>query len=833
MNQPLAPRESPAWLNYGTVSIVSASGLLFEFIQTRILSFIFWNHVVYLAISIALLGFGISGTVVSWLMRRDRFKFRPLMAALTSGMAVSLLFSVFFIQRCLPLVRTHAPSLRLMACYLVSVPPFIFSGAALSFLFARSRQSLGRLYRADLASAGAGCVIFFFFLPALGAVAGIAVLSALLLVLSCVWAWPDASRWKYAIVTLAVAAIVIAEISVLWPQAVDFQAEPYKEMADMLAHGGYVERTKWTTLSRIDVVAAPSEQLYNYAEYPPGSYKVLTQDGSANTSLPGKNAIASVFQRVQAGEPPHPAVLPYAILNHPDVAIIGTGGGIDTVDALSHKARSVLTIELNPFTFDVNRNIYADWNGRMLHDTRVYAINSEGRSAIRSIDRKFDLLQVIAIDTFAALNSGAYVLSENYLYTVEAFRDYFAHLKPGGVLSLYRWNYNPPRETLRLTMLAGTAWRQQGIRRIDDRIMVVGTEQWAMTLFKNGPFTAAETAALARVTAKLHETVFYWPNVLPQQQHFEADYYRTVTDPSLLQITSAFHRGITSFQGGKEASFFASYPYKVTPTTDDSPFFFESSSLSDIRNWSFDELRGSGVQATLLQILITSTVVMLGAILLPLWIYQRKGLHVRGVGQYSCYFAALGLAFMIVEISLMQKCVLILGNPMYSIPVLLAAILGSAGIGSGIGARWQAPLGRKVALCSALVAVTLAASATLLTGLAPVVLRFAFIWRALFSAAMAAPVAFFMGMFFPEGLHALREQAPEFIPWAWGINGCASVYGSVAAILLAMWHGFNFALGIGILAYLLAAVAAWFAPSAAETAAVPAVTAASAVTAAP
>lgn len=802
-------RHIPAWQNYLTVAVVSLAGLLFEFIQTRILSYIFWNHVVYLAISIALLGFGISGTLVSWLMRRDQLKYRELIGNLVAAMALSMLFSVFFIQRCLPVLRYYVPSVRLMACYLVSVPPFIFSGAVLSFLFARSVQSPGRLYRADLASAGAGCILFFFFLPAFGAVAGIAILCLVLLAMAWLWARSGGARENVAIGLLTLVAGSTLVVALVRPHAIDFVTEPYKEMAEMLSGGAKIERTQWTTLARIDVVAAPRQPLAGYDEYPAGSYKVLTQDGSANTSLPGTKAIENVYYRVNRGLPVHPAVIPYAIRNHPDVAIIGTGGGIDTVDALSHNARSVLTIELNPFTFRVTHDLYAGWNGGLLHDPRVHAINSEGRSAIRALDGKFDLLQVIAIDTFAALNSGAYVLSENYLYTVEAFRDYFAHLKPGGILSMYRWNYNPPRETLRLTMLAGTAWRQMGVQQIDNRIMVLGTERWAMALFKNDGFTPAEAQAVAAEGAKVEQTVFYWPNVMPDQRKFEAQYYGGVTDPTLKRIASYFHLGIMEFQEGNEADFFANYPFKVTPTTDDSPFFFESTSVSDIRHWSVDDLRGTGVQATLMQILITSTLVMIVAILLPLWMYQRKGLRVKGAAPYTCYFATLGLAFMIVEVSLMQKCVLILGNPMYSIPVLLAAMLISAGIGSGVAAQWRGRFDRRVATWSALVMLTLGASAAALTYFAPSILRFAFLWRAMLSAAAAAPAAFFMGMFFPAGLQAVREQAPEFIPWAWGINGCASVYGSVAAIILAMWRGFNFVLAVGVAMYLIAALAAW------------------------
>lgn len=793
-------------LIYTTIAVVSASGLLFEFIQTRILSYIFWNHIVYLTISVALLGYGVSGTVVAALTRKrtNVWRFMPM---LCTGMSLSLVFSCWFVSVVLPHLVEQSPAVKLMACYLVSVVPFVFAGAILSLIFSYSDGATGRLYFADLVAAGVGSLLFFYILPAVGAVPAIAALAALIAALGCFW---SGGRERLVIAGFGFLAALLAIITLVRPATLDFHPESYKEMGYMQQHNGILEHTKWTTISRIDVVGGTGQQVLYYPEHPSGSYKIITQDGSAHTRLLSKVAINDLNEKIRLGKPIHPSIIPYSILQRPDVVIVGTGGGIDVAHALAKDANSVLGIELNPFTYRLTKDYYADWNGHLMSDPRVTAINAEGRSAIRRSSKKFDLVQVIAIDTFAALSSGAYVLSENYLYTVEAFRDYFAHLKPNGLISMYRWNFVPPKETLRLVGLAAEAWRQQGQHQISDRVMVIANRDWALTIFKNGAFTQLEADKLAAEADKTKDIVIYWPKLRPpaEQANFEAAYYAARhAAPS-----APFNELVSAYESGTENKFFAGYQYKVTPTTDDSPFFFETSSLTDYRNWDLASLRGSGVQSTLFQIAIMATIIMAIAILLPLGMFNRQGLQVRGSRQFVVYFSALGLGFMTLEIGLMQKSVLILGNPMYSVPVLLTSILISAGVGSGVTARWNAPFHRKVAVSSGLLVIATAVAAVVLTFGAPYLLPLGLFSRAAISALCVMPVGVILGTFFPAGLSAIREQAPAFVPWAWGINGCASVYGSVLAIILAMWRGFNMVLLLGVCIYGAAVLAAMLLP---------------------
>ncbi|HYG97652.1 MAG TPA: hypothetical protein VD837_00865 [Terriglobales bacterium] len=804
-----ANRQERTWLTYLTVAIVSFAGLTFELVQTRVLSHIFWNHVVYLAISIALLGFGISGTVVILLKRRE-LPTAQLVALCTALMSFSMLASVFVISLLLPAVASASPAAKLMICYLISVPPFIFAGAAISLILAYSPQGTGKLYFCDLIAAGVACAIFFKLLPGVGAVQATAIMSLLVAGCALAWAWVIGVGSRKSYTAVAAVAIVASIVTGAFSRRFDYRPEPYKEMGDMMAKGAQIERTQWTTLARIDVVSgANNGQVLNYSEHPEGSYKIITQDGSAHTRLLSGRAIHDIFDRVKSGKPVHPSNLPYTVLHNPDVAIIGTGGGIDVAYALANNANSVLAVELNPYTYSLPTRRYAEYTDNFFSDPRIRAINAEGRNAIRSTDKKFDLIQIIAIDTFAALNAGAYVLSENYLYTVEAFQDFITHLKPGGVVAMYRWNSFPPRETLRLSVLASQAFRNLGVRNVSDRIMVIGDQDWALTVVKNGSFTQQETERLGAEAARVGREVFYWPKVrsASDQAAFEEAYYGSQRDSRVVQTAGIFNSLLSAYDSGNEAQFFRNYRYKVTPTTDDSPFFFESSSLADLDNWSLDTLRGSSVQSTLMQILIASTIAMLCAIFVPLMMFHREGMRVSGARGYTVYFSALGFGFMLVEIALMQKSVLVLGNPMYSIPAVLSSILLSAGVGSAVTSRWHASFSRKIAFATILLVISIAGFMFGFTAAAEKLLQYGFAVRATAVVVAILPIGFALGFFFPSGLQFVRDRARVFVPWAWGINGCASVYGSLVATVAAMWQGFNVVLAIGIATYLVALIA--------------------------
>jgi spermidine synthase len=793
-----------------SISVAAVITILFELTSTRILSFIFWNHLVYLTITIALLGFGISGTLLAMSSGGRLIEDRWLPSKLWFGLGFSLLFALWAFSRTIETLATSPSWVKLAISYLVCIVPFVFSGCLISLILAHAAKfRVGKLYAADLAASGAACVGFYVLLTNLGASAVVVGLAAVAFLMAVLWLPQSARRSLRGFGWASVAAtLVLAMAAAGNPRFLDFMPEGYKELGRALRASEHtrIEATTWTPIARIDVVGRSDGErvLPYYTQHPPGSFKIIMQDASAHTRLLSREAIADMQEKVDASTETSLSTLPYAIKDAPRVGVVGVGGGIDVAAALAYGAQSVTGLELNPATAGYATETYSEYTGGLLSDPRVKFVNSEARSFLRRNDEQFDLLQVIAIDTFAALSSGAYVLSENYLYTVEAFHDFYDRLAPGGVLSFARFLFNPPRETLRLTTVAASVWREQPGERLERSFMVFG-DRWGLAMFKKGGFTIDEVAALRSEADRRGIAVLYFPKLLPnaEQQAFEAAYYRD-RDSIVRDSAESFNEMILSFADGTEARTLAAYVHNVTPTTDNSPFFFEYHRLGAFGFPSLDKLRGNGVSTTLLIILAEAAVLSIFAILGPLAAYRRSGLGVPDAKAFTAYFAAIGFAFMLVEIALIQKSVLFLGDPMHALTVILATILVGAGFGSFLHGRLAMRTDLLVMRGGAALIGMIVVMAFALTPIFQALIAIPFAARVAVIVVLLLVPSVLMGLFMPAGLQALRNERSDFVPWAWGINGCTSVFGSVAAILIALVHGFSMVLWVGACCYAVA-----------------------------
>ena len=800
---------------YASVAACAAITLLLELTQTRVLSFVFWNHAVYLTVSIALLGFGISGTLVALFVSRRHLLSPRVMVTLWATLGASTFLAMGITAWLVPLLP-GSHWIRLALCYVIYIVPFISAGAILSILFASGWQSFGALYSIDLLAAGVACFLFFIILPILGAPALICLLSASAFLLALWWNPRERIRESFLLITAAASMVTLAGVAEYSPSIIEFPTEPRKELATMLndTEGANIESTTWTPITRIDVVGDESSNLLGY-DLPKGSYKIITQDASAHTRLPSSRAIEYLTKQVQEGQDAFAANMVYQIRQQPDVAVIGVGGGIDVAYALAYGARSVFGVELNPATYRYLTETYAQYTGNLAQDQRVTLVNGEGRNVLRQTNKTFHSIQVIGIDTFAALSTGAYVLSENYLYTVEAFINLFHKLKHGGIVSFHRWLFHPPRETLRLSAIACQAWKRLALQNCDQRIMVIGSGGWAVSLFKNEPFTIQEVRKLAQHAADTSHSVLYWPKVFsPEDQaRIEHRYYDQEQDD--VKVTArAFGGLIGTYSTGTQESFLTSYRYNVAPTTDDSPFFFEYHFLNVFGLPHLWDLRGDdNAGRTLYLMLAQATVFSVLAIFWPLYKFQRTGLQTPGVALYTWYFAALGFGFMVIEIALTQKVVLFLGSPLHALSVVLATLLISAGIGSLFFGRLQWDLQKTTKTVGVLFVIGMIVIIMSFTSLLQFTLHWSFPLRIAVVVTALTPLGFLMGFFFPAGIRAVGTRSRAFVPWAWGINGCTSVYGSVIAILIAMVFGFNIALAIGTAIYASAFVVVQLMPT--------------------
>jgi len=478
-----------------------------------------------------------------------------------------------------------------------------------------------------------------------------------------------------------------------------------------------------------------------------------------------------------------------------DFAIIGPGGGVDVLRAVANGSKNVTGIEINPLIANtIMRDRYADYAYHLYERPEVHIHVADGRSYLRSSRDEYDVVQMTLVDTWASTAAGAYALSENNLYTVEAFREYFDHLRPDGMIAITRWEFRQPREALRVVSQATEALHQLGIANPRENFIVASDGPLdqdgrpVIVMAKKSAFTTEEVNAV-RAHLTLHPKLVSL--YLPGNDNAE----------------NAFTRLIAS---NDPRGFAASYQYNVAPVFDSSPFFFftlkTANAIADLRGTrgGMDWRVNLGI-LILGMVFLISIVAVLAFLVIPL-AYEPRASHPRVLP--LSYFIAVGLGYILVEITLIQRFVLFLGHPTYALTVVIFLMLLASGAGSLTARRLTA--GTR-ALKPVLLIIVIAVVAYL--GLLPVILRslvgLNFAVKLLVSGALIVPLGFVMGMPFPTGLRLLDESSigtNGLTEWAWAMNASASVLGSVLAMVIALHFGLNVTFFCGALAYALAAV---------------------------
>jgi len=763
---------------YVGVFAVSMAVLLFEITLTRILSVAVWHHFAYAIISMALLGFGASGAVAAiWLSRRaptdwerDRW-----LCAFASLFAVSVI-GCYLVTTRIPLDPSRILAQRvqfwyLLAYYVLLTIPFFCAGLAIALALATMAQRVTKLYCWDLVGASIGCLLAVVVIGVIGGPGNLLLASALALMGAITFAWPAGYPRR------AVPGVILIALLVGWQQRVLYVEPRVCDSKQLVAHlkdGGKLRWMRWNAISRVEVSTDPKQHYvtigrganFNF-EVPPEEN--ITIDGDAGTMVPRINGLADpqaeFVRHLIRGTP-------YAVRNHrPRVLIIGVGGGLDVLAALQNGARRVVGVEINPTTVWLVRHRYLEYTGGALGEKGFELVLAEGRSYARRSRDKFDIVHMHGVDSWSALASGAYVLSENYLYTVEAFEDYLQRLEPDGVLSIVRFALPGTREVLRLVSIGIEVLHRRGIEDPTRYMAVlISPDRMGAFLLKKQPFTQQELDALRRWARTEGFQVAYLPDA--EQRNI----YSTLV------------------RRRDREQFFALYPWDISPVFDDSPFFFNYDKwwrldLPDLRRpligvWSVGK-------SILLALLAQSLILGATFILLPLYWFRREGLRMPGGLPLVSYFTALGVGYMFIEIALMQKFTLYLGHPAFSISVVLGSMLAASGAGSLIAGRWSSNPRRVLPMVVALIGVLAVAYAYLLPGVFAATLAYPHPARIIISVLVIAPAALLMGMPFPLGITIVNRMASGFVPWAWGINGCASVVASILAIIIAMLAGFH------------------------------------------
>ena len=796
------------------VACVAAASLGLELIQTRILSFLYYNHVVYLTVTIALLGFGISGVLVSLFAPKSAHPERPI-SILTAAFALSSIICMVAVSR-IPAYLPNSPTtLKLVVSYLVLTMPFVLSGAVLGWVFMIRAKSIGRLYAIDLACSSGAVVAFLLLLWPLGGGRFVELCGTIALLGFLVFSHKVLHPgWRFGAV--AIYLLLLASLS---KNIIGNIPEPYKTLARANSPTATVETTQWTPISRIDVWSDSHRDLvFGTPSADPADVKMITQDADAFTILLGPHHVAGILQKGASRQWTSALSLTYLLNPKPnDALVIGVGGGIDMVTARAYGAKNITGVEINQATVALDEGLYRgylqwpSWDG-------VKLVRAEGRNYLRSKPGSYDTIVMSGVDTFSALSSGAYLLSENYLYTSNAVEDYLRALKPNGTMAIYRWFFfRGPRESLRLASLVISACEKMEIPHPEQHIMVVSEDlgwsgyRWAATFIKKEPFTSEEVQEVSSaVAANPSLSVVYLPKVFPPAIQADMEHKVIERDRGIGFAQGVYNQLLTSSLP-ERLSFIQSYRYRIDPVSDDRPFFFEyykpgvyseNTFTSGIKN-----VRGPVGYYVLYILLFVCGGMCVTCILLPLWFFQRRGLEVAGVFPLLLFFACLGCGYMTFEVGAMQVLNVYVGDPAYSLALVLAGLLVASGIGAAISV--------KLSRLSALRVVSLATFAIPLVIMAwlaftrvvhPLTMHLTLGARAAIVLAGLLPIGILLGMPFPTAVRDLEKIYPRFIAWAWGVNGLTSVLASIVAIVVAMRTGFTVVVCISAATYLLAMI---------------------------
>ena len=782
------------------IGILSACVLSYEVLLTRLFSIVLWHHFAYMIISAAMLGYGASGTALTLLKERLARHFGVVYVGAAVALALLMPVALLLAQRIpfnpLELLWDPTQPVHLLAVYLLMMLPFFCGGLGVGLVFALFGKQASRIYAFDILGAGAGSlgvIGVLFLVPPPGA---LSALSALALLAAAIAVVELQLRPKW----LTALFVGLAGLTVAAMPGIPVNLSPYKDLSQTLnVVGACVIEERSSPLGQIAVVEntrvplrfAPGMSLNATREPPPQLGIFVDGDGPVPlTRFDGALAPLDYLDQLTSA-------LPYAILERPRVLVLGAGAGGDVLQALYCGSASIDAVELDGQVIDLVRGRFRDYAGNLYERPGVKVYEAEARGFVNASRKSYDLIQVALLDSFGTASAGLYGLSENYLYTVEALQAYQKRLAPGGVLAVTRWLTLPPRDALKLFATAVSALELNGVADPAARLVMIRGWKTVTLLVKNGDFSVKEIEAIREFSRARSFDLAWCPGMGAE----EANRYNQLA-------RSYFYEGAVALLGPSRQEFIDSYKFCIEPATDDRPYFFRffkwdaAAELFALRgqggmpllDWSYPLLAATLVQSILASVLL---------ILLPLAFSRCR--HSLPGAPVALYFLAIGFAFMFVEIAFIQKFILFLAHPLYSVAVTLCAFLVFAALGSRLAERSQAAnkVPRAVAVLTALALLYLA----VLPDLFRVLISLPDAAKIVISVLLIAPLSLCMGVPFPTGMTRLAATHEEAIPWAWAINGFASVVGAVLATLLAIHLGFAAVILLAILIYAAACIA--------------------------
>jgi hypothetical protein len=789
---------------YLALAVVTAVTIFVETVITRVFSLTLWYHFGFVAVSLAMLGMGAGAMWVY--LRRAEYDARHCLAHMCRLMVwfgVTIV-GAYVLNLGICFTPSFQPAAMVGLLLIVSfwAVPFLLSGMIVSIALTRTELPVGKLYAVDLIGAAVGCLAVQPALAWAGPPAGLA--ASAVAVLLAAWVLRRDIQWPASAPAPRLMAPIILTVLFLLVCAARPGLFAPRWVKGRWDHA--YDKSLWNAISRVSVWPEETpDKLFGWGfgnkfpadKYPAVPYRVAETDAFIHTWLIKYD-----------GNPERYSYVNYDVVNFGyrlrtggSAAIIGSGGGLDVLAALVMGQREVYGIELNPILNDLLRGDYADFTGRIAYDPRVKFITAEARNWIEQSGRQFDVIQTTFIDTQAATAAGAFALAENTLYTTEAWRAYMRHLTPTGIFTISRWHWNrDPMESYRLTTLARSALQSSGQTEPGRCVAILANiedeELRKVTLaLSPSPLSPEDCRKVRQVADECGFEVLYSPTERNEP-------YAQLLDPA------------------RAGEFERQYHYNITPPSDDKPYFFFMVRPRDLiaphkfrqiwLNTHFPMHMSVLAVFTFLFLGSALTAGAIGLTLAPLYMREGKGTWRRGDLAAAGYFAAIGVAFMLVEMGIMQRTGIALGHPLYGLQVTLVSLL----LGSGIGSLLSSLLGGSLQVRARTLMVLLGC-ATTVTALSVGPLASALggapqIVRLLAVGGLVFLVGLFMGTAFPMGLSVARERGREdVLPWLWGLNGVCSVIGAFAATVLGILLGARVTTLTGAGVYWLACLIMW------------------------
>ena len=750
-------------LLFAGIFLIALSGLVLEVSITRIFSAAIWYHFAFVAVSVALVGLGASGLVVQHRVKKLKGKWAENLTIYSAwGIAIFIPITLF-VMHALASQVIYLPLFMI----LFSVP-FFLVGIIISAAFNAFASVAGRLYAADLIGASAGALLVVLFLVLTGGEGATLIVGLIAAIGGTIFS-RIAKNTKKTVVSLMFVAFALSLIFLNHATqifAIPTDPTAQKDLPIYLREhpGSKIVKTEWNSFSRIDVVegGAGGEGLVA---------KVFI-DGGAGTNIISWDGKTESRQELSTWM----QYLPFKMMQDPKVLVIGSGGGRDVVASLVSGSKDVTSVEINPIIYETVKS-YGDRAGNVYSHEYVRSYVDEGRSFITRSSEKYDIVYVPFVDTWASVSSGGLSVSENFLYTLQGFQQYYDHLTDTGKIVTVRWLIDAPRFISTYAKLL----EQNGIPQdqLDRHLIMVTSDSYTqdpsvtMVIFSKSPFTDEEI----RFFSQSFSQYGYKPILVPGQ--------------IMREPYSALLNGQINLD-----QFYNMFETKVYPVTDDNPYFL-----------SFEKPLPGVVEV----LLYASVGIVAIFLLVPFaWMKRRREEEVGtkkseiGIATMIPYFAALGMGFILIELALLQKLILLMGNPTMTFALLLFTLLISSGAGSLLSARIAKNNMKNLVF--------------IIGGIAGLgILYFLFLppiiystiaepieAKAAVSIAILAPIGFLMGMPLPTGMRLLKVHRPDYIPWMWAVNGAFSVLGAVLAIALGIMYGSSLAMILGILIYLIA-----------------------------